>query len=101
MVVRQRTEARRVAGLAEPDSGRRRMLRSDPRHQLQAARLTGVAVLVAFPGDHRPVICSHCRLLLAGIGATTGFSRRVCFRTITLASPAVMRSIRARDGGNS
>jgi len=32
MVMRQRAEAGRVAGLAEPDFGRRRMLRPDAAH---------------------------------------------------------------------
>src|SRR5664280_1573581 len=35
MVVRQRTEAGRVAGLAEPDSGRRRVLRGHGLYQLK------------------------------------------------------------------
>src|ERR1700737_184500 len=59
MMVRQRAEAGRVRGLAEPGSGRRRMLRADARHQLQTARLGRVAMLMALSGDHWPVICSH------------------------------------------
>src|ERR1035437_2380003 len=57
-----REEAWRVRGLAEPDFGCRRMLRADARHQLQTARLRGVAVLVAFPGDQRPVVRGHLKL---------------------------------------
>src|ERR1035441_2167468 len=67
MMMRQRAEARRIAGLAEPDFGGRRMLRANTRHQLQATGLSGVAVLVALPGDERPVVCSHAGLPLLAL----------------------------------
>src|ERR1019366_5479197 len=75
VMMRQRAETGRVGGLAEPDFGCRRMLRADPRHQLQTARLRGVAVLVAFPGDQRPVVCRHFILPVMRLDRAASSSR--------------------------
>src|SRR5580698_2054744 len=57
--MRQRTKARRVAGLAELDFCRRRVLRPDSGHQHQSAGLGGVARLLAFLGDQGTIVRSH------------------------------------------
>ena len=96
--MRQRAEAGLVARLAKPDSGRRRILRPDARHEQSAAGLAGAAMLIAFPGHQRPIMCedipdspsaalrSNGRPLDDGIGrrramAGAGPGPRICWST--------------------
>jgi hypothetical protein len=70
VMVRQRPKAGRIGSLSEPEFRCRRMLRPDARDQFQSAGLGCVAVLKAFPGDQRPVVCAHLpELRLGRIGA--------------------------------